>query len=105
MKKTIIVALLACTSAHAEFRTGNKLLDDLNGSTFTQGLALGYIMGVVDTSAGTNHCPPSTLTGGQAQDMVKNFLVNTPAIRHMPAPTIIEYLFNQTWPCKKGSSL
>lgn len=104
MKRAIVLMLIA-GSAHAEFRTGNKLLDDLNGSTFSQGLALGYIMGVVDASGGTNHCPPSTLTGGQAQDMVKNFLVSTPAIRHMPAPTIIEYLFNQTWPCKKGSSL
>lgn len=104
MKKIIIIALLACTSAHAEFRNGNKLLEELEGSTFSRGLALGYIMAVTDAT-GTSHCAPSELTGGQIQDMVKNFLVKSPEIRHLPASTIVEYLLSKTWPCKKGTAL
>jgi hypothetical protein len=108
MKKQILamMACLACASAQAEFRTGNKLLDEMvNGSTFANGLALGYIMGVTDATGGTNHCPPASVTAGQIQDMVKATLVDAPAIRHLPASAIIEYTLNKAWPCAKGKSL
>lgn len=107
IKTTILCAALLATSAHAEFRTGNKLLDEMNSEVnFSKGLALGYIMGVTDAGNGTNHCPPSTVTAGQLQDMVKNMLDGTPAIRHMPADAIVYYVLNKAWPCaKKGTAL
>lgn len=107
MTRIFLIALLFSASAHAEFRTGNKLLNEIQvDNLFSNGLALGFVMGVTDAGSGTNHCPPSTVTAGQLQDMVKNILTETPAIRHMPASSIIEYTLNKAWPCaKKGSSL
>ena len=36
MKKLLLIAALACTSAHAEFKTGNKLLEDMNSTPMNQ---------------------------------------------------------------------
>lgn len=107
MKRLLPLALMVCFSAHAEFRTGNKLYEDLNGETYySKGVAMGYVMGVADAGSGSNHCPPPTVTAGQLSDMVKNTLESTPAIRHMAADVIIYYVLNKAWPCaKKGSSL
>lgn len=107
MKKLILALALTTPLAHAEFRTGNKLLDEMTGeSTYSKGVALGYIMGVTDSGGGTNHCPPATVTAGQLQDMVKNTLSDVPAIRHMPADAIVYYVLNKAWPCaKKGGGV
>ena len=107
MRKLFLLALLAATTVHAEFRTGNKLLDDLNGENYyAKGVAMGYIMGATDAGSGSNHCPPASVTAGQVQDMVKNTLETVPAIRHFSADLIVNYVLNKAWPCaKKGQNL
>ena len=106
MKKILAIAALVCTSAHADFRDGNKLLAEMRGTTFEQGMSLGYVMAVADAGGGINHCIPATVTAGQIQDMTRNMLDKTPAVRHLPASLIIEYVLKDVWPCsKKGSSL
>lgn len=108
MRPLILAVLLACAgAAHAEFRTGNRLLSEMNDSTyFAQGMAMGYVIGVADANNGTNHCLPATATVGQLHDMVKNMLIETPAVRHLPADTIVNYVLNKAWPCaKKGQAL
>jgi hypothetical protein len=100
MKKLLLVVALCATTAHAEFRTGNKLLSEINSEVpFTNGLALGYLMGVADAGYGTNHCPPQEVTSGQIQDMVRKSLVDTPAVRHVAADAIIYYVLKSVWPC------
>ncbi len=106
MKKLIILSALVCLNAHAGFRTGNSLFSEMSSESYQErSLALGYIMGVTDAGGGDNHCPPSNVTAGQVQDMVRNFIVGQPAIRHMDAAAIIFYVLGKAWPCKKGQSL
>ena len=105
MKKLILIAALAATAAHAEFKTGNDLLADLNDSSyFRQGIALGYIMGAHDTGTGVTHCAPATVTAGQVQDMVKRHLDAVPSARHLSADSHVTYVLSKAWPCPKRGS-
>lgn len=107
--KKIALTLLAAASigvAHAEFADGNKLLSDMNGDTMDRMHALGYITGVFDTGRSVIHCPPSNITAGQLNDMVKNYLINVPAERHLTGDTIVNRVLKAMWPCaKRGNSL
>ena len=108
MKKLILVlALVAGTAQAGTFWDGNKLLSKLNGSIFEQGQALGYIMGAADAMDTVVVCAPLNATAGQMQDMVKNYLDNYPAVRHLAADSIISVVLGRVWPCdkKKGQSL
>lgn len=107
MRTALILALLLAGTAHAEFKDGNKLLSDMRDSSYyIQGVALGYVTGVADVGVGVIHCAPPNLTAGQLHDMVKNYLENTPAERHLTADTIINKVLKAVWPCaKRGSSL
>lgn len=100
-----IAALLLAVSvsAHAEFKDGNELLADIqSGTYYTQGIALGYIMGVADMGLGIVHCAPPTVKAGQLNDMIRNHLISFPAIRHLAADALISSLLKSTWPCPKG---
>ena len=101
MRRLILIAAMAATTtAHAEFRTGNRLLNEINSdSPFANGLALGYIMAATDAGYGTNHCPPQEVTSGQIQDMVKKTLTDAPAVRHIAADALIYYVLKTAWPC------
>jgi hypothetical protein len=105
--KMVLIGLLVAGSAHAQFRTGNQLLSDMQETTgYTKGMSMGYIMGVTDAGNGVNHCPPANATAGQINDMVRNTLIDIPEVRHVHAASIIEYVLNKTWPCaKKGQKL
>lgn len=99
-----LAALLICISmsAHAEFKDGNKLLQNMNASEyFSQGVAFGYITGVADMGQGIVHCMPANVTVGQIHDMVKNYLTNTPAERHHTADIIVNKVLKATWPCPR----
>jgi hypothetical protein len=106
MKRAFILALLIAGSANAEFSDGNKLLSDMNGDAMDRMHALGYVTGVFDAGRNLVHCPPTNVTAGQISDMVKNYLNNIPADRHLTGDTIVFKVLKATWPCaKKGSSL
>ena len=69
-------------------------------------IGIGYIMGVVDAYGNITHCPPDNVTAGQLRDMVRNFLENTPSIRHLPANEIVGHVVKTAWPCaKKGTGV
>ena len=108
MKKLILVlALVAVTAQAGTFWDGNKLLSKLRGETIEQMQALGYIMGAADAMDSVVVCAPLNATAGQMQDMVKNYLDNYPAVRHLAADSIISVVLGRVWPCdkKKGQSL
>ena len=105
MKRLLFIAAFAATTAHAEFKDGNTLYKELTSDVyFNQGVALGYITGVADSTMGIMFCAPSNVTAGQIQDMVKNYLTNTPAIRHVSADVIVNYVLKTAWPCAKKNS-
>lgn len=102
MKRLVIAALLVASSAHAEFWDGNKLLAKMNGEIVEQMQALGYVMGASDVGYGTNHCPPSNVTAGQMEDIVKRHLNNNPATRHFTADSIIYRALRNVFPCQQS---
>jgi hypothetical protein len=101
IKTTIIAALLACSSAHAEFYSGNDLFNRLNGNDAEQFHALGYIMGMHDALDGVVFCSTQTVTAGQVRDLMKMTLERDPANRHKPASALIMNTLQVVWPCKK----
>lgn len=107
MRKQIVVAALTCASltAHAEFWSGNDLLEKLKQQPgFDSALGLGYVMGVFDASRGAEHCPPDNITAGQVRDMVRQHLESTPATRHFVADVQVRYVLGRAWPCAKKNS-
>ena len=97
MKKLIAIVGLVCTSAHAEFWTGNVLLDRIKSENVVdRALGLGYVMGAFDNGHGATHCTPQNVTAGQAQDMVKQHLESVPSARHLPAEAHVTYIFGKT---------
>lgn len=109
MKKLIAIAALMCGTAHAEFFTGNDLLNRLNSeNTYERGTAIGYILGAHDTGRGAVHCSPDGATGTQVRDIVKAHLESTPEVRHLAADSHVTFILRKVWPCaekKKGTSL
>lgn len=106
MKRLLILATWSVALAsHAEFKDGNKLLAEMNGSHSHQMNAIGYVTGVADTLAGVTFCGPATVTAGQLYDMVKQYLEQYPANRHNTADRIIGHVLKSAWPCGQGSSL
>ncbi len=98
----VLCAALLAGPSHAFFKDGNKLLSELNnnpGTSLLPAVGIGYIVGVTDALYGITHCPPENVTAGQIRDMVKNYLENTPAIRHLPANQIIVAVLRGVWPC------
>lgn len=101
--RVFLAAGLFAGAAHAEFWDGNKLLDRLTSSVVVDRVqALGYIMGVSDTMQTINHCPPPNVQAGQMEDMVRNYLNNTPAVRHFSADGIVLQVLKTAFPCSRG---
>ena len=106
MKKLILTICLTLLSlaANAQFNSGNKLLEDMNGSSAHNRMyALGYVVGVVDSLNRFMFCVPSNSTAGQLHDMVRNYLTNVPADRHLPADVIVTKVLAASFPCPKGN--
>jgi hypothetical protein len=101
------LALVASTTASAEFFTGNDLHERIQSSEPTkQIMALGYIAGVADLGQNDTHCTPTGASLGQLRDIVKQSLVDYPSLRHMDASLLVASALMQTWPCeKKGKKI
>ncbi len=103
MRFLAALLLSVCVTAHAEFKDGNDLLNDMeSGHAVGQMVALGYVMGVTDVGMGYLHCAPGNVKAGQIRDMVLNYLRNTPADRHLSADSIINKILKETWPCQRS---
>lgn len=103
----VVFVVLGMPKAHAQFMTGNKLLERMNGSLQERAYAGGYVIGVHDAWRGEFGCSPNDATAGQVSDVVRQFLETNPQHRHQSAEIIIGAALHSTWPCpkKKGSSL
>ena len=99
MRKLLVALLIIPAMARAEFFTGNDLLRLMNGNTMDQVQAIGFVQGVFDVYVAVTICPPSQVTAGQINDMIKNYLTNSPAVRHKTAESIINDALKQVWPC------
>lgn len=104
--KTLLLALAITLplTANAEFLSGNKLLQLLEGKERDQEIALAYIAGSADSSMGVISCPPAGVTLGQIRDITKRLLVEVPEERHKSADSFIWSAMRATWPCKKQNT-
>lgn len=107
MRTLIAAALLAAsTTASAQFMSGNDLLTRLTSDTATQRMhGLGYIVGVSDSLNSYAFCIPRGVNAGQLFDMMRNYLNNTPAERHLPADVVISTALGIAFPCPKGKGV
>lgn len=106
MKKIIAITALLCSTAHAEFVTGNEIQkwsEESATSNISWGMLYGYVAGVYDSGVGVNHCAPKNVQLRQVVDVVTAHVASTPSLRHYSADTIARYVLNQTWPCPKKS--
>jgi hypothetical protein len=100
MRKLLAAILMVPAMAHAEFYSGNILLQKINSSELhDKALAIGYIMGVSDAFQNAEHCSPNTVTSGQTRDVVKLYLEQSPSIRDMTADVLVRIALSNAWPC------
>lgn len=109
IKKLILASALVYGPAHAEFYSGNELLQRLQSdSNIEKAVALGFVGGVSDAWDRILFCPPEGATVGQARDIALRYLVINPAKRHNAAAGLVADALMEAWPCqqqKKGSRL
>ena len=102
MRRLLMAALIALpTVAQANFYTGNDLHQRMQDRDLNM-LTLGYVGGVFDATVMFAHCPPPSVTMGQARDMVQAWLANNPQYRHRRAAELVLHVFMESWPCPKG---
>lgn len=108
IKKLMLTAALICGPAHAEFMTGNELLNRFNTESYAdQGFAMGFVAGVADAMDNILLCMPEGATVGQARDIAIRYLRNNPQSRHRGASALVVDALSGAWPCarNKGSRL
>lgn len=102
IKKLILTAAVVCGPAHAQFYSGNELLQRMQGETVVDRmLSLGFVVGVADAWDGIMFCPPESVTTGQARDIAQRFLVLNPGKRHKPAAELVMDALAESWPCAR----
>lgn len=92
--------------------TGNDLwqsagpMDDLAFMSYVRGVAdasrlsdAGFPWAVDGVGAATKYCLPRGADFLQAADIVRNFLRDSPQLRHMPAVTLVDRALRDAWPC------
>jgi hypothetical protein len=95
----ILAALLASGAAHAEFISGNDLLQRMTGEPLERTFAMGYVAGVYDTTVTLIHCAPANVTLRQVTDTVQRGLEVMPATRHKSADYLVNQILKVVWPC------
>ena len=109
MKYALLLFAMLALPAQAQMITGNRLHEEMqkpNSDNIAWAFTRGYVAGVHDSQTGISICAPSTSNLGQMSEMVKNYLENTPSVRHFSADSLVFYVLKTTWPCaKKGTAL
>ena len=100
--RRLLICLAMVGSAQAQILDGNRLHSYLESDNAAERMyGIGYVTGVADAVRGVVFCPPMNITVGQMADITKNFLANTPAIRHLPGDAIVGHVFKAVWPCQE----
>jgi hypothetical protein len=104
MKKLWLLALLFTAQAHAEFYTGNEILEACKSENyFNRGLCAGYVAGAFDVMQGVSHCAPASVTAGQVRDVFIKALEAAPELRHQTADRLAHRVFKSLWPCANNT--
>lgn len=105
MKKFALVLALCSASAHAEYKDGNKLLEELmSPDVVPQMVALGYVEGVADVWQNISVCIPLNVQAKQVADVVKNYLWSNPQNRQYSADSLAIEGLKAVWPCTSNNT-
>lgn len=104
-----LVLATQIASARVEFFTGNELYAGLQAfekaekpeDVLTSSVMFGYALGVAASQDGKLYCLPERATRGQLADVIRRWLSEKPAIRHLPASALIELALANSYPCPK----
>jgi hypothetical protein len=100
MKALLASLMFVCTSASAMYENGNRLLNDIEGTSMAKMYALGYIVGVADVYNNNELlCIPGTVTKGQLNDVVHISLKTNPSMRDLPANLLVLAALGVYWDC------
>jgi len=102
VKTALALALvLLAGTADAQFRSGNKLLAELQSDNIVDRMfAVGYVTGVADAMDQSLYCLQNGMTIGQVSDTIQVALERTPQIRNEPADVLIVAILSKHFPCK-----
>jgi len=96
--------LISTLPAQAEFLNGTFLLQIMEKKPE---MAIGYILGVHDSSNGVHHCSAGKVTPGQviveATDGMKKLSPKT--LNEYTADTILNVIYKRAWPCPNPNSI
>jgi hypothetical protein len=108
-----VATAMPAQSSVLTFQTGNELLRLCQADSYSQGICLGFVMGVADameaaqstrgTVAGWRACRVTQVTGGQAEDVVLRFLTRHPEQRHLTNSSLVAQALAEAFPCPAGS--
>lgn len=104
----ILTALALSTAAiphhaKADFYDGNDLYGRCIGSTYTEkSTCMGYVVAIWDIGDVDERCSAMTVSAGQIVDVVKVFLRDHPAKRHLPAEALVWRAFETAFCEKRG---
>jgi hypothetical protein len=101
MKAILAALMFVCTSASAMYENGNRLLNDIEGTSMARMYALGYIVGAADAYGNMDLlCIPGTVTKGQLNDVVHISLKTNPSMRDLPADLLVLAALGVYWECE-----
>jgi hypothetical protein len=101
----VIAAWLWCASpVLADFRDGNGLLQDCSQGNIA--FCYGYIDAITDVLQsepvnGKVSCVPFDATMNQLKDVVVQFLLLNPSVRHAGAQSLVAYAISEAFPCRR----
>jgi len=113
----LIAALcVSAEAADAAFESGNALLKYMTGAGvdaelrgWYSGYAVGFVIGIADTQDGlrnpsTGYCfaKPPGVTRGQMIKVVKKYLEEHAASRHLSAESLVQAALDEAFPCRKS---
>lgn len=102
IKKLVLAAAVVCGPAHAEFYSGNDILQRMQSESLVeQVIAIGFVGGVADAFDSILFCPPTGATVGQARDIARRYLLLNPGLRHRAAAGLVVDALAEAWPCEK----
>jgi hypothetical protein len=86
------------------FREGNNLLQDCSQGNIL--FCYGYIDAITDVLRsepvnGIVACVPSDSTANQLKDVVVQFLLLNPSVRHSSAFSLVAYTTSEAFPCRR----
>lgn len=98
----ITLAALAALPVRAEFWDGNALLQRIDGNSYEQAYATGFIIGVADAFNELTFCPPpnARVTVGQVHQIVTKYLRANPEKLHFTAQFLVSRSLSTAFPCK-----